>query len=244
MNPKMPLYHMIENDLKNKIFSGHYKPGEILPSERELTDMYKVSRLTARAAVNRLATDKLVIKIQGKGTFVASPQLEYKMGSLYSRGEEILMKHYKIQTEVLSTKRVIPDKPIQSYLEIPEGEKVIYLERIRSANEIPFALIKSYLPYHYVPNLELLNLADKSLYQTIEDFYHLQLHEAEETIEATKADNRTASLLKVKPGTPLLLNNRLTRLFDGSIIEYEIVQYRSDVYKYHNKLIGRKSSSY
>lgn len=244
MDSRMPLYYKIENDLKNKIFSGKYIQGDILPSEKELMNMYKVSRLTARAAVNRLATDRLVVKIQGKGTFVSSPQISYKMGSLYSNGEEILMKHYKIKTEVLILKKVIPDKPIKAYLEIPEKEKVIFLERIRYANDTPFALIKSYLPYHYVPNLELLNLTDKSLYQTIEDFYHLQLHEAEEMIEAIKADSRTANLLKVKPGTPLLLNNRLTRLIDGSVIEYEIVQYRSDIYKYHNKLIGRGNSSY
>jgi GntR family transcriptional regulator len=244
MRANIPLYSKIENDLKNKIFSGKFKQGDLLPSEKELMDMYKVSRLTARAAVNRLATERLVVKIQGKGTFVASPQISYKMGSLYSMGEKILMNHYEIKTKVLVLKKIIPDKPIKSFLEILDNEKVIYLERIRYANETPFALIKSYLPYHYVPNLELLNLTDKSLYQTIEDFYHLQLHEAEEMIEAINADKITANLLEVKPGTPLLLNNRLTRLIDGNAIEYEIVQYRSDIYKYHNKLIVRRNSNF
>lgn len=241
---KIPLYYKIENDLKNKIFSGKYKEGDLLPSEKELMNMYKVSRLTARAAMNRLATDRLVVKLQGKGTFVAAPKMNFKLGSLYRADEEILMKYYKIKTEVLVLKKVVPDKPIKLYLDIPEKEKVIFLERIKYANETPFALIKSYIPYHYVPDLESLNLTDKSLYQTIENFYQLQLLETEEIIEAINADNRTSKLLNVKPGTSLLLNNRLTRLIDGSPIEYGIVQYRSDIYKIHNKLVVRGTSSY
>lgn len=66
MDPKLPLYHRIENDLKNKIVLGHYKPGDILPSERELIEIYKVSRLTAREAVKRLEMQGLVKKSREK----------------------------------------------------------------------------------------------------------------------------------------------------------------------------------
>ena len=82
MNPRLPLYHRIENDLKNKIFSGQYKTGDMLPSERELIEIYKVSRLTAREAVSRLANQGLVEKVQGKGTYVSTPRRERRMGSL------------------------------------------------------------------------------------------------------------------------------------------------------------------
>ena len=239
MNPKMPLYYKIESDLKNKIFSGHYKSGDILPSERELIDMYKVSRLTARAAVDRLATENLVVKIQGKGTFVATPKLNHRMGPLYSSGEEILMQYYEIKTKVLNLKIIIADKIVKEYLELQEKEKVVYLERLRYANKTPVALIKSYLPYRYVPNIELVDFTDKSLYQILENSYGLQLHEAQETLEAVKADTRSANLLGIKPGTPLLLNQRVTRLIDGKIIECEIVEYRSDIYKHRNTLVGR-----
>lgn len=239
MVPKIPLYYKIESDLKNKIFSGHYKSGDILPSERELIDMYKVSRLTARAAVDRLATENLVVKIQGKGTFVATPQLNCRMGPLYSGGEEILMRYYEVKTKVLNLKIIIPNKIVKEYLELQEKEKAVYLERLRYANKTPVALIKSYLPYRYVPNVELIDFTDKSLYQILENSYDLQLHEAQETIEAVKAEARSANLLEIKPGTALLLNQRVTRLMDGKVIEYEIVEYRSDIYKYRNTLIGR-----
>ena len=239
MNPKVPLYYKIESDLKNKIFSGHYKSGDILPSESELIDMYKVSRLTARAAVDRLATENLVVKIQGKGTFVATPKFNRRMGPLYSSGEEILMRYYEVKTKVLNLKIIIANKIIKEYLELQEKEKAVYLERLRYANKIPVALIKSYLPYRYVPKIELIDFTDRSLYQILENSYGLQLHEAQETIEAAKANSRTANLSGIKPGTPLLLDQRVTRLIDRKIIEYEIVEYRSDTYKYRNRLVGR-----
>jgi len=239
MDPKIPLYYKIESDLKNKIFSGHYKSGDILPSERELINMYKVSRLTARAAVDRLATENLVVKIQGKGTFVATPKLNHRMGPLYSGGEEILLQYYEVKTKALNLKIIIPNKIVKEYLELQEKEKAVYLERLRYANKTPVALIKSYMPYQYVPNIELVDFTDKSLYQILENSYGLQLHEAQETLEAVKANTRSANLLGIKPGTPLLLNQRVTRLIDGKIIEYEIVEYRSDIYKYRNTLIGR-----
>lgn len=241
MNPKVPLYYKIESDLKNKIFSGHYKSGNILPSESELIDMYKVSRLTARAAVERLATENLVVKIQGKGTFVATPKLNRRMGPLYSGGEEILMQYYEVKTKVLNLKIIIANKIVKEYLELQEKEKekAVYLERLRYANKIPVALIKSYLPCRYVPDIELIDFTDKSLYQILENSYGLQLHEAQETIEAVKAEARSANLLQIKSGTPLLLNQRVTRLIDGKIIEYEIVEYRSDIYKHRNTLVGR-----
>lgn len=239
MNPKIPLYYKIEGDLKNKIFSGHYKSGDILPSERELIDMYKVSRLTVRAAVDRLAIENLVVKIQGKGTFVATPRLNRRMGPLYSGGEEILMRYYEVKTKVLNLKIIIANKIVKEYLELQEKEKAVYLERLRYANKTPVALIKSYLPYRYVPDMELIDFTDKSLYQILENSYDLQLHEAQETIEAAKAEARSANLLEIKLGTALLLNQRVTRLMDGKVIEYEIVEYRSDIYKHRNTLVGR-----
>lgn len=239
MNPRLPLYHRIENDLKSKIFSGHFKPGDILPSERELIEIYKVSRLTAREAVSRLANQGLVEKIQGKGTFVSTPKPKHSMSSLYSEGEEVLMRNYEIKTKVLDLKIIIPDAIVSKNLKLKDKkEKVVYLERLRYANNYPVALIKSYLPYKLVPDLQLVDFTNRSLYRTLEESYRMQLYDADEIIEAVKADARSAELLEIKKGTPLLFNHRTVRLLDRSTIEYETVTYRSDIYKYHNRLTG------
>ncbi len=239
MYTRIPLYQQIENDLKNKIFFGHYKPGDLLPSESKLVEIYKVSRLTVREAINRLVIEGLVVKVQGKGTFVTTPHFDHRIGPLYSSGEELLMRYYEVNTEVLELKIITPDKIVKENLELKEDEDVIYLERLRYANKTPVALIKCYLPHKYVPGIENIDFTDESLYRILEQHYGMQLHEAQEIIEAVIADAKSAKLLGVKVGTPLLLDQRITRLIDGTVVEYEVVKYRSDIYKYHNKLVGR-----
>jgi GntR family transcriptional regulator len=239
LKPQLPLYYKIEQDLKKKIENGTYKVGDLLPSEREMIEMYGVSRLTAREAINRLVNDGLVIKIQGKGTYVSSPRKVHRIGSLYSPGEEMLLHYEVIETKVLKIHKTRADKALSKILEVPEKEQLIYIERLRSANNTPAAYIKCYIPYRYVEGIESIDLENKSLYRTLEDDYHLQLQEAQEEIEAVKADAKSAEYLKIAQGTPVLMNYRLTYLVDGSVIEHEVVVYRPDVFKYYNRLVGR-----
>jgi GntR family transcriptional regulator len=239
MEPQLPLYYKIEQDFKKKIETGTYKVGDLLPSERELIEMYGVSRLTAREAINRLVNDGLVIKIQGKGTYVASPRKDHRIGSLYSGGEEMLLHYEVIETRVLKIDKVRADEALSKMFEVPQEEELIYIERVRSANKTPAAYMKCYIPYRYVEGIESIDLENRSLYRTLEDDYHLQLHEAQEVIEAVKADAKSARYLDIPENTPVLLNHRLTYLMDGTVIEHEIVVYRSDVFKYYNRLVGR-----
>jgi len=161
------------------------------------------------------------------------------MGSLFSGGEEILMKYYEISTKVLDLRIMTPDAIVSKNLNLNNSaEEVVYLERLRFANNNPVALIKSYLPQQAVPGLESVDFTNKSLYKTLEESYRMQLYDANEIIEAVKADTRSAELLKIKRGTALLFNHRTVRLLDRSVIEYETVMYRSDIYKYHNRIIG------
>ena len=142
-------------------------------------------------------------------------------------------------TKVLDLKIIKPDAIVSKNLQLEDSkEKVVYLERLRYANNNPVAIIKSYLPHKLVPDLELVNFTNKSLYRTLENSYRMQLHYANEIIVAVKADTRSADLLEINRGTPLLFNHRTVRLLDRSTIEYETVMYRSDIYKYHNRLTG------
>jgi len=150
-----------------------------------------------------------------------------------------LLQHFELKTKVLKNKKIKPDNDIRKKLALKGDEEVLFLERLRYAGVTPFALIKCYLPYEYVKDMELLDFTDKSLYRTMEDEYRLQLKDALEIIEAVAVDDRSAKLLMIKPGTPILLNQRVTYLIDDTLIEYEQVLYRSDIFKYRNKLIGR-----
>jgi len=239
MNPKLPLYHRIENDLKEKILRGEYEPGDMIPPERELIEMYKASRLTIREAVNRLTQQGLVEKVQGKGTFVTKPQINHMMGYLYNNSGEILKSSYDIKTQVLNLKIINPDADIVKKLKLVNSEQeVVFLERLRFANKTPAAILTSYIPYRFVPDIESMDFTNVSLYRTLREKYGIHLHDAQEVIEAVNADERKSELLNIKKNTPLLLNQRIVYLIDGTPIEYETIEARSDVYKYRNRLIG------
>ncbi len=243
----VPLYYQIEMDLRKKIMAGDFKPGHLLPSERGLMNTHNVSRLTAREAINRLVIQGLVIKKQGKGTFVAKydpNHADYMVGPLNSSSEVFLLKNYTVNTKVIESKITAPTKEICEKLKLQDckNEEIFYLERVRYANETPVAHIKCYLPYGSIEGIEKIDFSVATLYRTLEDYYRLELYEAYEVIEAAKADKISATLLELEPGMPVLMNQRKAYLKNGTIIEYEKVLYRSDIYKYHNKLIRRGSA--
>lgn len=241
MGINAPLYFQIEMDLRKKIMDGGFKPGHLLPSERELVQSYNVSRLTVREAINRLVGQGMVVKKQGKGTFVAEQSADQMVGPLNSSSEVFLLKNYSVKTIVIKAQNTLPSKEIGKHLQMSNtgGEEIFYLERVRFANEIPVAHITCYLPYKYVADIETFDFSEATLYRTLEDYYRLELFEAYEVIEATGANRRSAELLDLTAGAPVLMNQRTTYLRDGSVIEFEKVLYRSDIYKYHNKLIRR-----
>ena len=240
MGINTPLYFQIEMDLRKKIVDGGFKPGHLLPSERELVRSYNVSRLTVREAINRLVGQGLVVKKQGKGTFVAEQSADHMVGPLNSSSEVFLLKNYRVKTIVIKSKKTLPSKEIGKHLQLSDtGGEIFYLERVRFANEVPVAHITCYLPYKYVADIETFDFSEATLYRTLEDYYRLELFEAYEVIEATGANRRSAELLDLTPGAPVLMNQRTTYLKDETVIEFEKVLYRSDIYKYHNKLIRR-----
>lgn len=239
-----PLYFKIEMDLRKKIMAGEYLPGQLLPSERELVQTYSVSRLTVREAINRLVAQGMVKKKQGKGTFVSEPTTGHMVGSLTSSSEVFLLKNYVVKTKVVESKITVPTRKICDKLQLKgcESQKIFYLERVRYANHKPVAHIKCYLPYGPIENIEAIDFSVTALYRTLEDYYRLELYEAYEVIEAARVDEVSAELLEIETGAPVLLNERIAYLKDGSIIEYEKVLYRSDIFKYQNKLIRRGRS--
>ena len=239
-----PLYFKIEMDLRKKIMARKYVPGQLLPSERDLMQVYNVSRLTVREAINRLVAQGMVKKKQGKGTFVSEPTTDHMVGSLTSSSEVFLLKNYVVKTKVIESKVTVPSSEICTKLRLGgcDQEKIFYLERVRYANHKPVAHIKCYLPYGPIENIENIDFSVAALYRTLEDYFRLELYEAYEVIEAAGVDGRSAALLELEPGAPVLLNERTAYLKDGSIIEYEKVLYRSDIFKYQNKLIRRGRS--
>ena len=236
------LYYKIEQEIKKWIIEGRYKTGELIPSEAELQKIFNASRLTIREAVKHLAAQGLLEKKQGVGTYIRRPIIEHRRGFLYSPSEEILARNFALVTEVIQLKELKADEKIARKLNLALKESVIFLERLRYADQVPAQLMKSYLPAKYVPGIEKIDFKTNFLYRTLEERYKLRLKEADETIEATKISKRDAKLLDITPNTPVLLTTRSTYLIDGTIIEHNIIIYRPKILNYHIKLKGRDQS--
>lgn len=240
-NP-VPFYHRIAAQVRREIAAGRYKTGQPIPTEAALQARFGVSRLTVREAVRQLVSQGLLEKKQGKGTFVTRPSVDHRKGFLYSPSEAILAHNHLLATRVIETRIVRASAAVAARLNLKPGEEVFSLERLRSADKVPAQLIKSYLPYRLVRGIEKVDFTVCFLYRVLEDACGLRLKDADEVIGAALLDRRTASLLHLRRGQPVLLTRRTTFLLDGTPVEYNEILYRPDVLSYRIKLEGRDQS--
>ena len=232
-NDVVPRYHQLFEILRQHVEDGQWQPHEAIPSERELELRYNVSRTTIRQALNLLVQKGLLYRKHGKGTFVARPKVQYSLQLLLSFSDELRMRGLKPSQKLLSMRRVIPRNKVREQLALTEDvEDILEINRLRLADNEPIALHSALLPLH--PDQEIseaeLNKVG-SLYTLLESKFGLIVAEADETIEATIADEREASLLDVAVGSPLLLVERTTWSHLRQPMEMVKMLYRADRYK-------------
>jgi GntR family transcriptional regulator len=235
----LPLYHQVEEALRDDIVNKRCLPGQAIPTESELQDHFSVSRETIRKAVTNLVLAGLLEKRKGLGTFVAHPKIVHRLGRLYASTEEILARGTIPGTTFIEKKEIAPSETIRRDMGLKKGDNVIKIKRLRFADEKPVAILSSYLPSDLVPDLVQVQFRNNSLYKTLEEVYGFRLDEADEIIEAGPIGRKDAKWLEVREKTPILVVKRLTRLDNGRIIEKLTALYRSDKFKYMVKLKGR-----
>jgi GntR family transcriptional regulator len=206
----VPIYYQIREQLRQQILSGHLKPGDPLPSEAQICAQCGVSRMTARMALSQLASEGLVVRRKGKGTFVA-PSKATLPEPLIPMSYTALMDHLGLQAgAVIRSQELLPAPPqVAEALGIPEGETVIRIVRLRSADGQAMALETSFLPHRLFPILAELDLTDRSLYQVLEQMFSLPPAYAVDTIELAVAGPYEAAELGVREGTPVVLSARV-----------------------------------
>ena len=149
----VPIYVQIEEELKKKIFHGEYKKGEAIPSERYLTEMFDVSRMTVRQAITNLVTSGLLYREKGRGTFVSTPKFEQSLNSLTSFTEDMISRGLTPSSKIIKFEKQVPSIDIAEDLSLEVGEEVYFVMRIRNADEKPMAIERTYIPVKLFPNL-------------------------------------------------------------------------------------------
>lgn len=225
------LYHQLKEIIINKIKSSEWPVESRIPTERQLCDIYKVSRITVRQALAEIEREGLLYRKQGKGTFVTAPKLEQRLSNFYSFSEEINKMGYVPGSKVLVFSKIMADETTAKNLNIDIGSCVYRIKRLRLANNDPFALEISYIPVNGFEDLNEADITSRGLYNTLKQKYNVVPDEAVETFEAVLINNEDSQFLQVKRNSPGLLLERFTQA-GGKTVEYCISIIRGDRYKY------------
>lgn len=229
---RQPLYDQLVDILSEKI-EYEYRPGDLMPSERELSERYGLSRTTVRLALQELEQLGLVVRQHGRGTFVAdrSAQTTNLMQS-YSFTDQMRELGRVPHTTILEFSETMADANLADHLGIREGDKLFKIKRLRSADEIPMMVERTYLPMRKFLTLKRPLLESMPLYDIIEGVYHEKIKVAEEEFFASIARSADAHLLDINEGAPVLDLIRTTYNASNEIVEYTLSVARADQFKY------------
>ncbi|MDD2917411.1 GntR family transcriptional regulator [Rhodoferax sp.] len=235
-----PLYRQIKGLILNSLRAGEWKPGELIPSEMDLAARFHVSQGTVRKAVDELAAENLLLRRQGKGTFVAThaeQQVQFRFLKLVpdsgTRGSE-----GPAQRDIIECKRSRASADVARALALRNGDNVLQVRRVLSFGGAPIILEDIWLPAAPFKGLSAEQLANYQgpMYALFETEFNMRMVRAEEKIRAIAATAQHEQLLKVAPGTPLLSVERVAYTYRDEPMELRRGYYRTDTHHYHNTL--------
>ncbi len=232
-----PLYRQIKDLIMRSLESGEWGPGDGIPSESELAVRFGVSQGTVRKAIDEMAAENLLVRRQGKGTFVAThsdPRSFFRFLRLAPNEGDLQVS----QSIPLECWRAKAGPDVARILGLESGAPIIILRRLLKFNDEPVVFDEIYLPGVLFPDLSLdiLKSGEKSLYSFFESHYGVRMIRADERLRAVPADRVSAELLKVPEGSPLLLVERVTYTYGNKPVEWRRGFYHTQNYHYHNEL--------
>lgn len=231
----MPLYTEVKESVRTLIERDGLKPGDRLPTEQEMMRRFRVSRLTVIRAARDLEAEGLIVRQQGRGTFVARSKVLVDLHRLKSFTEDMRVRDLRPGGRILEFSRVKSPPDIMRALRLEMAASVLHILRLRFADDEPIGLNESYL----APELSVSRNALErkgSLYALLKELHRVRLEEADETIEAVVAGVREAKLLSVPRGAALLRVDRISYDQRQRPVELARMVYRGDRYQYFTRL--------
>lgn len=232
-----PLYRQIKDLLIRSLEAGEWGPGDAIPSEGELASRFNVSQGTVRKAIDEMSSENLLVRRQGKGTFVAThddPRSFYRFLRLVPDDG----KAAHAVSVPLSCEAGVGAPEVAAVLGIRAGDPVIHVERILrfDGEAVVFDRIDLVGDLFAGLSLERLSGGERSLYSLFESDYGVRMINAQESLRAVAADERSAGLLGVAPGAPLLLVERIAYTYGNKPVEWRRGLYCTNRHHYRNDL--------
>jgi len=237
----VPLYSQVRERLRERIADGTYAPQARLPSESEIGALLKVSRITVRQALGDLQQEGVIVKVPGKGTFVAPDRPSQELARLEGFGEAMSRKGHRIVNRVVRHALVAAPPAVAARLQLAPGDPVTEIHRVRRLDRAPVSFEITYLPPAIGERLRRENLKERDIFLILETDYGIRLGHADIQIgatnaNATPADVDLAAALRVEPGAALLRIERLTWSADGVPLDFEYLYVRGEAFQYALRL--------
>lgn len=228
---RTPLYYQLMDLIVEKIENGILQEHDKLPSERELCEIYDVSRTTVRQTMQELEKEGYIYKKHGKGSFVSPHVYNQSLVKFYSFTEEMKKYGKSPSSKVVSLLVMECGNKMSKILNIDIEEEVYQITRLRLADGEPMLFETSYIPVHLFPYLTKAQLEQTPMYEIFRKKYNVQITKAVENFRAVATNDKEAQWLQIQAGEPSLLLERITYAKEG-VIEYTKTIARGDKFTY------------
>ncbi|WZL80852.1 GntR family transcriptional regulator [Vallitaleaceae bacterium 9-2] len=225
----IPLYYQFKNILIEMMRKGILSPGDIIPTEFELCEMFDISRTTVRQALAELVNENKFYRVKGRGTFVAQDKINQDfIKRIESFKSEMERKGYTPSSKILEFEVIKPSTEIAVALNISASSDVISLKRLRYADQEPIVVANTYLPYISCKNVLDYDMEVNSLYKILSKNINTKINKVIRNVEAVIPTKEDCDLLHITKNTAVQLFHYIGYNQFDSPIEYTISRYRGD----------------
>ena len=232
LNPRspIPLYHQLADILLERIRSGVYSPGQMIPSETGLAKEYSIGRPTVRQAMDTLVQKGLIQRKRGAGTFVKHPAPQVDLFSLAGTSQAFLTKGIPIETKLLCpmAQKTIPHDPENPF----SNQNAFFLSRLTLTQGVPVLIEDIYLDRELFMGIDKIDLENKSLAQVVSDIYYLVPENGSQQFKVETLDSQKAGWLKFTPSEPVLTVRRKLNFPNAPNAIFSVLFCRTDVFAF------------
>ena len=229
----IPLHHQVFRDLKAALDANEWRPGDRMPTERELAERYGCSLITIRHALGELVREGRIERTRGRGTYVLPPRIDRDIGGTMSFAEEMRRRGLDPATRVITARIEPAGEVVAEQLGIARDAPVAHLERVRLGDGEPLLLEQARLPAERFPGLLAFDFERRSLYDVLADRYDTPIVRARETVEPVVIKRREAELLGVPTRSLALRIDGIAYAASGEAVEVARSYVRGDRTRYY-----------
>lgn len=235
---KLLKYQHLKEDIKQKIYNGVYTVGQCLPSERQLSEEYSISRMTVRRTIGELQDEGVLYRLQGKGTFISATKIMQPMSKITSFTDDMRARGMVPDAKILMLDTIPANELIAEKLQCKQGADVILLKRLRLADNEPMAIETLYLQHAIChPIIDKISQGT-SIYSLLKQELHINLVKAFQSIEIMPLQKWEANMLGNDDLDSAMYIQRQTFDEQNRAVEYVESKYRGDRYKFYVEMSG------